>query len=49
MLSANAWILLKMLVEIEPCIRWNHLQLIYFFLFYQKHYQSVTPKEGEHY
>lgn len=51
MQSASAWILVKMLVEIEPCIQWNNLQLIYFsfLLFYQKHYQSVTPKQWVRY
>lgn len=46
MLSANAWILVKMQVETEPWILWNNLQLIY--LSYQKRYQNVTSKEGEH-
>lgn len=43
MQSASAWILVKMLVEIESCIQLKNLQLIYFSFSYQKHYQSVTP------
>lgn len=48
MQSASAWILVKMLVEIEPCIQWKNLQLIYFsFSYFIRKIIRVSPPNSE--